>query len=299
MKKIRYFLLDNPITPDPDDCRAQVFDYEVITEVELFAHITCKGSGITMPEIRTDYEAIKDGFNYFLERGCGFNTEFLKISPVMLGVRKKSDDSSKQHKIKYRATLGKRHNHAADDVKVEKVAPPSNLPLPATFEDVVSETVNETLTPEETAVLTGIRLKFNQDDPQHGIFLIDSAKNEYQVEKILSPTGAKIVFLTPVALATNEYSLEVRILPKGNKNLKKGMLTENCQYEVMESRLPAIGKPTSHGRKANQPWQEKQPTMMGNRLEVGMEAIRCIRSCTTKTEKSAANRKHELKYCVI
>jgi hypothetical protein len=41
-----------------------------------------------------------------------------------------------------------------DNVKVEKVTPPNNLPLPATFEDITSETVNEILTPGGTAALT-------------------------------------------------------------------------------------------------------------------------------------------------
>ncbi|MDR0756478.1 MAG: hypothetical protein LBF85_01365 [Tannerella sp.] len=30
--KIRYYLLDNPITPDPDDRKAQISGYEVVTE---------------------------------------------------------------------------------------------------------------------------------------------------------------------------------------------------------------------------------------------------------------------------
>jgi hypothetical protein len=181
-----------------------------------------------MGEAKANYEEIVSAFDYFLQRGCGFNTEFIKIRPVMPGVYNNDDDryDSKRHKIKYRASLGKRYNHAADDVKVEKVTPPSNLPLPATLEDVTSETVNETLTPGGTAVLTGIRLKFNQDDPQQGIFLTDSAKNEHRVEKILSHTGTKVIFLTPAVLAADEYSLEVRALIQNNKNLKTGKLSD-------------------------------------------------------------------------
>jgi hypothetical protein len=228
MKNIKYYLLDNPITPDPNDRRAQVIDYEVVTEEELLAYIAREGSGITLPEAKANYEGTIGAIDYFLQRGCGFNTEFIKIRPVMLGVYRDDDDKfdPKRHEIKYRVALGKRYNRVTDNVKVEKVTPTNNLPLPANVEDLNSGTVNETLTPGGVATLTGLRLKFNQNDPQQGIFLIDSAKNEYRVEKILNLTGAKIIFQTPAALHSDEYTLEVRILLKGNKNLKKGVLTE-------------------------------------------------------------------------
>jgi hypothetical protein len=226
--KIRYYLLDNPITPDPTDRRAQVFDYEVITEEELLAYIAREGSGITMPEAKANYEGIIGAIDYFLQRGCGFNTEFLKIHPVMQGVYRNDDDryDPNRHKIKFRVSLGKRYNRVTDNVKVEKVTPPNNLPLLTAFEDIASETVNDTLTPGGTAILTGLRLKFGQDDPQQGIFLIDSAKNEYRIEKILNHTGSKVIFQLPAALAEDEYSLEARVLIKGNKNVKKGALME-------------------------------------------------------------------------
>jgi hypothetical protein len=71
-----------------------------------------------------------------------------------------------------------------------------------------------------------MRLNFKQDDPQQGIFLIDSAKNAYRSELILSRKGTQIVFQIPAGLAPDEYTLEVRVLLKGNKDLKTGVLTE-------------------------------------------------------------------------
>jgi hypothetical protein len=48
--RIKYYLLENPVTSDPDDRRTQVFDYEIITEEEIFQYMTREGSGITMAE---------------------------------------------------------------------------------------------------------------------------------------------------------------------------------------------------------------------------------------------------------
>jgi hypothetical protein len=198
----------------------------VITEKELFEHMTRSGSGVTLAEAKGNYEEIVGSFEYFLLRGYGINTEFVNIRPVISGVFKNGDDKfeASRHKIKYAVSLGKRYNRTAEDVKVEKVAVVSNTPLPVTFEDVASETINETLTPGGTAALTGMRLKFDRNDLIQGIFLIDSAKNEYRVEKILSHTSTHVVMQIPVNLPQNEYTLEVRNLPKGNKIVKTGTL---------------------------------------------------------------------------
>jgi hypothetical protein len=226
--KIRYYLMDNPITPDPDDRRAVVIGYETVTEKEMFEYMTRAGSAITPAEARANYEEIIGAFEYFLHLGYGINTEFINIRPLIPGVYRSDDDKFEhgRNRIKFAARLGKRYNRTADDVKVEKVSPPDNLPLPVSFEDVSSSTVNDTLTPGGVATLTGMRLKFNQSDPMQGIFLIDSAKKEYRAERILSHTGKQIVFQLPAGLAPDDYALEVRMLLKGNKDLKRGTMAD-------------------------------------------------------------------------
>jgi hypothetical protein len=69
-------------------------------------------------------------------------------------------------------------------------------------------------------------VKFQQDDPRQGIFLVATDKTEVRVERILSHHATQIVFLVPVSLPADGYSLEVHILPKGNKELKKGILMD-------------------------------------------------------------------------
>ena len=84
--KIHYYLPDNPITPDPDDRRAQVSGYETVTEKEIFEYITRAGSAVTPGEAKANYEEIIGAFDYFLRQGYGINTEFIIIHPVIPGV---------------------------------------------------------------------------------------------------------------------------------------------------------------------------------------------------------------------
>jgi hypothetical protein len=224
--KILFYLLKNSIASALNDRRAQVCNYEIITEKELFEYITRSGSSVTMGELKAIYEEIISAIYYFLKQGYGINTEFIRIKPVIVGVFDGDDDNfdPARHKIKFKVTLGKRYSHTADDVKTEKIIAPNNGPLPRTFEDLNSESVNETVTPGGTATLCGARLKFHQDNPQEGIFMIDSTNTEHHITKIIGISNATAVFQIPDDLAAGEYSLEVRTRYKNSKKLKTGKL---------------------------------------------------------------------------
>jgi hypothetical protein len=216
------------MTADPDDCRAQITGYESVTEKEIIEYITRKGSSITPAAVKASYEEIIGAHEYFLQQGYGINTEFINVRPSVQGVFRGKDDKfdPARHKIRFHVSLGKRYNRTSDEVKTEKTEPVDNAPLPQSFEDIASGTFNEVITPGGTATLSGVRLKFQQDDPRQGIFLVAADKTEVRVERILSHHATQVVFLVPVNLPADGYSLEVRILPKGNKELKKGILMD-------------------------------------------------------------------------
>ncbi|MDR1345780.1 MAG: DUF4469 domain-containing protein [Bacteroidales bacterium] len=231
--KVKYYLVENLMTPDPEDCRAQITGYESVTEKEIIEYITRKGSSITPAAVKANYEEIIGAHEYFLQQGYGINTEFINVRPSIQGVFRDRDDrfDPTRHKIRFRTTLGKRYNRTSGEVKTEKTEPVSNAPLPHLLEDIASATVNETVSPGGTATLTGVRLKFRQDDPQQGIFLIAADRTEHRVERLLSHNSAQVVFLIPASLPADEYTLEVRVLPKGNQTLKKGLLPDRLTVD--------------------------------------------------------------------
>ncbi|MDR1156410.1 MAG: DUF4469 domain-containing protein [Bacteroidales bacterium] len=232
--RIKYYLVENLMTPDPDDCRAQVTGYESVTEKEIVEYITRKGSSITPAAAKANYEEIIGAHEYFLQQGFGINTEFINVRPSIQGVFQNRDDrfDSSRHKIRFRVTLGKRYNRTSQEVKTEKTEPVSNAPIPQSLEDIASATVNEVLTPGGTATLTGTRLKFLQNDPKQGIFLIAADRMEYRVERLLSHHAAQVVFLIPASLPAGEYTIELRALLKGNKDVKKGTLPDKLQVTI-------------------------------------------------------------------
>ncbi|KOH44568.1 DNA-binding domain-containing protein [Sunxiuqinia dokdonensis] len=226
--KIKYYLIDNPMTEDPNDCRAQVTGYEAVTESEIFEYMTRKGSGITTAEAKANYQELIEAHEYFLKQGFGINTGFINARPVIQGVFRDKADSfdPSRHQVKFNVKLGKFYNQTANDLKFEKVEPLSSDPIPNDFEDIASDTVNNIITPTGTAILQGVRLKFNMEDDEQGIFFIAANGAVNRVSKIITMTSSQVVFLIPQELAAGEYTLEVRILPKGNKMIKKGVLKD-------------------------------------------------------------------------
>ncbi len=80
--KIKYYLMDNPMTEDADDCCAQGTGYEAVTESEIFEYMTRKGSGITTAEAKANYQE-------FIEMRGRQPEDAMNYSPLM--------QRSKQH----------------------------------------------------------------------------------------------------------------------------------------------------------------------------------------------------------
>jgi hypothetical protein len=226
--KIKYYLVDNPMTEDPDDCRAQVTSYESVSENDIFELMTRKGSGITTAEAKANYQEIIEAHEYFLKMGYGINTEFLKARPTIQGVFTDKNDSfnASRHQIKFRVRFGKRYNETAANVKTELVEALKNVPLLIDFRDISSDTVNETLTPGGVGHLLGARMKYDETDEKQGIYFIAANSTATRVSKIITMKPSEIVFLIPQDLVAGEYTLEVRAVPKGNKEMKKGALED-------------------------------------------------------------------------
>lgn len=224
--KIKYFLIDNTIADNPNQCRAQVSSYETVTEKEIFDYITRKGSGITTGEIQANYTEIIEAHEFFMKQGYGINTEFIKARPSILGIFNDKNDTfdPSRHRVRFNAQFGKRYDQTAASISTEKIEQLNKGPVLADFEDVTSGTINEHITLGGPAVITGLRLRFNQEDPKQGIFFVLNG-TATKVTRIMDMRSNKVVFMIPAGLATGDYNLEVRKVLNGSKEVQKGVLS--------------------------------------------------------------------------
>jgi hypothetical protein len=115
----------------------------------------------------------------------------------------------------------------AEGVAVTKVKSSTPIPVLDKLYDHWSQTSNDQITPRSSVDLHGENLKIGDlEDGQQGIFLINSSGEETKADRISHNAPKKLVFSIPETLATGNYTLEVRTILRGTKNLRKGRLNE-------------------------------------------------------------------------
>jgi len=83
-------------------------------------------------------------------------------------------------------------------------------PIPQGFLDAQSKTRNQKITSNSVAKISGSKLKFNADNLEEGVFIIDNnTKASTRVEVILDNKPKSISFLVP-SLTASKVTIEVR-----------------------------------------------------------------------------------------
>ena len=97
-------------------------------------------------------------------------------------------------------------------------------PVLQVFKDLKSKTVNESFTPGQIASLQGSLLKFDESDPDQGIFFIGGDKSETRVTDVVKNKPSELMFFVPDSLITGTFQVELRTIFKNYKTMRKGRL---------------------------------------------------------------------------
>jgi hypothetical protein len=114
---------------------------------------------------------------------------------------------------------------AARKIKTEKVTVAESLPHILEVKDVMSDTINDVITPGGVIQLRGSKLKFLADQPDNGIFLMHDNGTEFKVLTIVENKPARLIAVLPADLPQGEYFIELRTsftTGKPAKTLKRG-----------------------------------------------------------------------------
>jgi hypothetical protein len=146
-----------------------------------------------------------------------------------LGVFEGAADSytPTRHKTSININPGIDLRKVVPNIKTEKVQVADPIPYIIEVKDIVSGTVNESLTPGGVVQLRGSRLRFVVENPTNGIFLVSESGNEIKLTVIAENKPARLMALLPADLTIGSYTLEVRTTysqgnAKEGKQLKIG-----------------------------------------------------------------------------
>ncbi|MDR1602122.1 MAG: DUF4469 domain-containing protein [Tannerella sp.] len=209
---LEYHVVENLMTPAPDDAMAQVVNVRSYTDEEIAELMLKRGSLLTKADILAVLQVYREVIVDLVEDGCAINTQLFNITPSISGVFNGIGDSfdSTRHKMHANINPGVIIREVVKRMKARKVQVADPVPYIVEVKDIVSGSVNESLTPGGIVQLRGSRLKFIDANPDNGIYLIPESGGEIKLNVVAENKPARLLAMLPADLASGTYFLEVR-----------------------------------------------------------------------------------------
>jgi hypothetical protein len=209
---LHYTLVENYLTPAPNDYTAQPVNVRSYDLAAIFKRISARYPGLTPAQISAAVNEFIDEVYTITEDGEAVNTPLFVTQWSIPGVIEGAADSidPKLHPAKINLYAGSGLREAARKVKTEKVIVADPAPHILEVKDVTSGSVNDTLTAGGVVQLRGGRLKFLIAEENNGIFLIDEQGKEVKLTMIVENKPARLIAVVPADIPKGDYFIEVR-----------------------------------------------------------------------------------------
>jgi hypothetical protein len=214
---IRYSIVENTLPDGSKVFRAQVHPVRVVSFEELMDLMVSSDSATAKSTVLRVCEVLGTVVADLLADGYSVSMPWSVLRPSIRGSFKNTEDAfdPRRHQVVVSAVAGKRVREKMEAAaRVEKAQRDLPNPVVMRFEDQSTGKNDSIVTPGETGVLYGNRLKFEPADPQQGVFFVAEDKSETRHGDVILNEPAKLMFRVPV-LAPGKYSLFVRAKPYG------------------------------------------------------------------------------------
>lgn len=227
---IKYGLRENSLTPDPDDCMAQVVDARVYTQEDITKEMIKRGSSLTEADLVAYQKLEAEVYADIIENGGNISTPLISTTFSITGVFTTQSDSfdKARHAVKLNVNAGSALREAVSKTTVQKVETASTDPFITSVSDKV--------TGDSTAIkagsvmeVTGSRLKFDPSDPEQGVFAL-TASGEVRCATVIENKPSRLFVLLPADIGSGEFTVEVRTRLGADrnprKNIRKGIFSK-------------------------------------------------------------------------
>jgi len=227
---IHYALFENPLTPDPEDYTARVEITGSIGMDDLVHRMLDQGSTVTSGDILAVIEDLTKATEAFLLEGYRVNiAELVQVYPRIKGTFDGPNDTfdPQRHTLDAAAAIGPRiRNTTRNEGHVHKNETLLPAPNIVDYEDLVTGQSNTTIHPGGIGTLNGNRLKYDEAQPDEGIYLIDTATDtETKVIYVKTNQPTQLIFINPDTLQPGHtYHIQVRARMRGGEELRTDRL---------------------------------------------------------------------------
>lgn len=226
---LQYGLIENVLTPAPDDCSAVPQNVRSYTMDEILDMMMERGTTITRTDVKAVLQLYKEVVASLVADGSAVNTELMNISPSISGVFNNAADmfDASRHRVNVNLTPGKALTEARGRIAVQKIQMVGTAPYITEVSDAVTGETNSTLVAGNVLRITGARLRFLPDAETNGVFLVTSEGVAKRCPTVIENKPGRLMVLVPADTAPGDYYVEVRTTyaassPKEAKTLKSG-----------------------------------------------------------------------------
>lgn len=225
---LRYGLIPNHLTTDPDDLMGVVTDNDTISTEKIVEQMVGKGSTVTVAEALSVIEEYEYAIVNAIKQGNNVNTNLFKIHPSISGVFTNDEDSFTpgRHAVKLNLNAGSRLAKAVNDIELRKVEVQGAMPVIQKIINVKTGTVNEEFTSGQLLSIMGSHIKFDANDMEQGVFFIATDKSETRAGNVFKNKPSELLVFAPDGLS-GVYSIEVRAKLRNSKNLRVGRFNQD------------------------------------------------------------------------
>ena len=226
---LRFFLIENQLTADPNDYLAVTTDMQVMEDDQIIENMISRGSTVTKAEAYAVIEEYGQALFDLLKKGYAIRTNIISIYPAVSGVFNSSNEgfSKNKHAIKLNVRAGKRLTDVIPSIAVERVEGTTAKPVMVSITDLNTGISTDTLTHGQIVSIRGSLLKLSEL-PDAGIYLINSAGQAIKMENVVKNKPTELLFFIPESLPIGTYSLEIRT----SYNQSKKLITTRSDFDL-------------------------------------------------------------------
>ncbi|MDR3093141.1 MAG: DUF4469 domain-containing protein [Bacteroidales bacterium] len=225
---LQYTSVENLLTAAPDDYSAQPVNVRSYTFAEIIRRMLARNPGLSEAQLTSAINEFVEEVSIITAEGDSVNTPLINTSLSIQGVLNSAADTfdAKRHRVRINVNAGMKLAAAVAGVKPQKTDVAEPLPHIIEVKDIVSGSVNETLTAGGVVQIRGSRLKFIPEEDSNGIFLTDANGATIKLTVVVENKPARLMAMLPADLPQGEYTVEVRsnysASGKSSQTLKTG-----------------------------------------------------------------------------
>ncbi|WP_282125011.1 DNA-binding domain-containing protein [Marinifilum flexuosum] len=222
---IPYYLQENPFQKGKEKYIGKAVLMEKLDAKEIISLCAARGNKIPEYLVESVLKRFEEIIEEVLKKGIAINTPLINIQPSLTGTFEGKHDKfdNKRHQLHFRISEGTLLKRVAEESELFKIVPPSTLIQIHSVKNLSSPTSDYQFEPGSILELKGKSLKYNKQDKQQGVFLVnEESQKEYRMELTIKSTKSYQMFQIPLDIEKGSYLLEIRCLPPRYTSIRHG-----------------------------------------------------------------------------